>query len=95
MVTAIGLATSRTAIGGVGGEERAPIADLLDRLRRALEAGGSGQCARFWSPRAAGGGARLAQRPCTLGGRLEDGWVGTWPRMGRLGRVLHSEKKRM
>ena len=67
VVTAIGLATSRTAIGGVGGEERAPIADLLDRLGRALEAGGSGQCARFWSPRAAGGGAGLAPAPMQAG----------------------------
>ena len=35
------------------------------------------------------------QCPCRLAGRLEGGWVGTWPRTGRLGRVLYSEKKRV
>ena len=74
MVSAIDLATSKTANGGVGGEERAPIDDLFDRLGRALEAGGSGQCARLRSPRVAGGGAGLAPVPMqagrTAGGRL-------------------------
>ena len=32
MVSAIDLATSKTANGGVGGEERAPIDDLFDGL---------------------------------------------------------------
>ena len=76
MVSAIDLATSKTANGGVGGEERAAIDDLFDRLGRALEAGGSGQCARLRSPRVAGGGAGLPPAPMqagrTAGGRL--GW---------------------
>ena len=42
MATAIDLAASRTVMGGVGCEERAPIDDLFGSLGRALEAGGSG-----------------------------------------------------
>ena len=38
MVTAIDLAASRTVIGGVGGEERPPMGDLLDGRGRRREA---------------------------------------------------------
>ena len=96
MVTAIDLAASRTVFGGVGGEERAPIDDLFDRLGRALEAGGSGQCARLRSPRVAGGGAGLAPVPMQAG-RTAGGRLGRHVAAHGTPRpcALHSEKKRV
>ena len=63
MVATIDLYASRTAIGGGGGEQSAPIDDLFDGLSCS---GGSGRCqllGRLWSPVTAGDGAGLGPAP--------------------------------